>query len=99
MMLKSGKGGFQKTGTTKEGKAEAYAVRCGNRTYVYVYNGNEDVLDRISVEIGKTGKVKVSVLDTENVKLTKSGTMKSDGTVTFDGLGLNKWEEKIFVIK
>ena len=99
MMLKSGKGGFQKTGTTKEGKAEAYAVRCGNRTYVYVYNGNEDVLDRISVEIGKTGKVKVSVLDTENVKLKKSGTMKSDGTLTFDGLGLNKWEEKIFVIK
>lgn len=99
MMLKSGKGCFEKAGTTRDGKAEAYAVRCGNRTYVYVYNGNEDVLDEISVEIGKTGRVKVSVLDTENVKLRKSGTMKSDGTVTFDGLGLNKWEEKIFVIK
>lgn len=99
MMLKSGKGEFKKFETTRDGKAEAYSVRCGNRTYVYVYNGNEDVLDQISVEIGKTGKVKVSVLDTENVKLGNAVTMKSDGTLNFEGLGLNKWEEKIFVIK
>lgn len=99
MMLKSGKGEFKKFETARDGKAEAYSVRCGNRTYVYVYNGNEDVLDQISVEIGKTGKVKVSILDTENVKLGKAVTMKSDGTLNFEGLGLNKWEEKIFVIK
>ncbi len=99
MMLKSGKGEFKKFETTRDGKAEAYSVRCGNRTYVYVYNGNEDVLDQISVEIGKTGKVKVSVLDTENVKLGNAVTMKSDGTLNFEGLGLNKWEEKIFVIR
>jgi len=99
MMLKSGKGEFKKFETTRDGKAEAYSVRCGNRTYVYVYNGNEDVLDQISVEIGKAGKVKVSVLDTENVKLGKAVTMKSDGTLNFEGLGLNKWEEKIFVIR
>ena len=99
MMLKSGKGEFKKFDTTRDGKAEAYSVRCGNRTYVYVYNGNEDVLDQISVEIGKAGKVKVSVLDTENVKLGKAVTMKSDGTLNFEGLGLNKWEEKIFVIR
>ncbi|MBQ8170039.1 MAG: DUF5060 domain-containing protein [Bacteroidales bacterium] len=99
MMLKSGKGEFKKFETARDGKAEAYSVRCGNRTYVYVYNGNEDVLDQISVEIGKAGKVKVSVLDTENVKLGNAVTMKSDGTLNFEGLGLNKWEEKIFVIK
>ena len=99
MMLKTGKGDFQKFQTVKNGKAEAYAVRCGKKTFVYVYNGNEEMLDEISVEIGKTGKVKVSVLDPENVKFVKSSPMKSDGTLKFEGLGLNKWEEKIFVIK
>ena len=99
MMLKAGKGSFEKFETVRNGKAEAYAVRCGKKTFVYVYNGNEEVLDEISVEIGKTGKVKVSVLDPENVKFVKSSPMKSDGTLKFEGLGLNKWEEKIFVIK
>ena len=99
LMLKAGKGQFEKFQTTKNDKAEAYAVRCGKQTFVYVYNGNEEVLDEISVEIGKNGKVKVSVLDPEAVKIVKAGTMKSDGTLKFEGLGLNKWEEKVFVIK
>ena len=99
MMLKAGKGDFQKFQTVKNDKAEAYAVRCGNQTFVYVYNGNEDVLDNISIEIGKSGKVKVAALDPENVKLGKAVRMTSDGTLSFEGLGLKKWEEKIFVIK
>ena len=99
LMLKAGKGQFEKFQTTKNDKAEAYAVRCGKQTFVYVYNGNEEVLDEISVEIGKTGKVKVSVLDPEAVKIVKAGTMKAEGTLKFEGLGLNKWEEKVFVIK
>ena len=99
LMLKAGKGQFEKFQTTKNDKAEAYAVRCGKQTFVYVYNGNEEVLDEISVEIGKNGKVKVSVLDPEAVKIVKAGTMKSDGTLKFEGIGLNKWEEIVFVIK
>lgn len=99
LMLKSGKGRFEKFQTVKNGKAEAYAVRCGKRTFVYVYNGNEEVLDNISIEIGKSGKVKVSALDTENVKLEKPVRMESDGTLSFEGLGLEKWEEKVFVIR
>ena len=99
LMLKAGKGQFEKFQTTKNDKSEAYAVRCGKQTFVYVYNGNEEVLDEISVEIGKNGKVKVSVLDPEAVKVVKAGTMKAEGTLKFEGLGLNKWEEKVFVIK
>lgn len=99
LMLKAGKGQFEKFQTTKNDKAEAYAVRCGKQTFVYVYNGNEEVLDEISVEIGKNGKVKVSVLDPQAVKVVKAGTMKAEGTLKFEGLGLNKWEEKVFVIK
>ena len=99
MMLKAGKGNFQKFQTVKNDKAEAYAVRCGKQTFVYVYNGNEDVLDNISIEIGKSGKVKVAALDPENVKLGKAVRMTSDGTLSFEGLGLKKWEEKVFVIK
>ena len=99
MMLKAGKGDFQKFETVKHDKAEAYAVRCGKTTFVYVYNGNEDVLDNISIEIGKAGKVKGATLDPENVKLTKAVKMTSDGTLTFENLGLKHWEEKVFVIK
>ena len=99
MMLKAGKGDFQRFQTVKDGKAEAYAVRCGKRTFVYVYNGNEEVLDNISIEIGKAGKVKVSALDPDKVAFGKAVRMTSDGTLAFEGLGLNKWEEKVFVIK
>ena len=99
MMLKAGKGDFQRFQTVKDGKAEAYAVRCGKRTFVYVYNGNEEVLDNISIEIGKAGKVKVSALDPDKAAFGKAVRMTSDGTLAFEGLGLNKWEEKVFVIK
>ena len=99
MMLETGKGSFEKIEVVKNGKAEAYAVRCGETTFVYVYNGNEDVLDNISIKIGKTGNVKVSALDPENVKLSKAVKMTSDGTLNFEGLGLKHWEEKVFVIK
>jgi hypothetical protein len=99
MMLEAGEGSFEKIEVVKNGKAEAYAVRCGETTFVYVYNGNDEVLDNISIKIGKAGKVNVSVLDPENVKVAKVGKMTSDGTLSFEGLGLKHWEEKVFVIK
>ena len=99
MMLEAGKGSFEKIEVVKNGKAEAYAVRCGETTFVYVYNGNDEVLDNISIKIGKDGKVKVSALDTENVKLGKAVNMTSDGALHFENLGLKHWEEKVFVIK
>lgn len=99
MMLKSGKGQFKQLQTVKNNKAEAYVVNCGNKTFVYVYNGNDEVLDNITVEIGKTGKVKVQALDTEKVKLGKAVRMTSDGNLKLENLGLAKWEEKVFVIR
>ena len=99
MMLEAGKGSFEKIEVVKNGKAEAYAVRCGETTFVYVYNGNDEVLNDITVKIGKNGKVKVSALDTENVKLGKAVNMTSDGALHFENLGLKHWEEKVFVIK
>ena len=99
MMLKAGKGSFEKLEVVKNGKAEAYAVRCGDTTFVYVYNGNDEVLDNISIKIGKAGAVKVSTLDPETVSLTKAVKMTTDGTLKFEGLGLKHWEEKVFVIK
>ena len=99
MMLKAGKGSFEKLEVVKNGKAEAYAVRCGDTTFVYVYNGNDEVFDNISIKIGKAGAVKVSTLDPETVSLTKAVKMTSDGTLKFEGLGLKHWEEKVFVIK
>ena len=99
MMLKAGKGSFEKFETVKNDKAEAYAVRCGKTTFVYVYNGNEEVLDNISINIGKSGKIKVSTLDPETVSLTKAVRMTSDGTLDLEGLSLDKWEEKVFVIR
>ena len=53
----------------------------------------------ISIEIGKAGKVKVSALDPDKAAFGKAVRMTSDGTLAFEGLGLNKWEEKVFVIK
>ena len=99
MMLEAGDGSFEFLETVRNGKAETYTVRCGKKTFVYVYNGSDEVLDSTSIDLGRTANVKVSGLDTENVKLTKAVRMAANGSLTLSGLGLAPLQEAIFVIE
>ena len=66
---------------------------------MYPFMTLNDETEIVHSEMLKAGKVKVSTLDPEKVKLTKAVRMTSDGTLTFENLGLKHWEEKVFVIK
>lgn len=99
MMLEAGDGRFEFLDTHKDGKAETYTVKCGKKTFVYVYNGNSTPLESAKIELGKTGKVKVSKLDTENAKLAKAVKVTADGTITLSALGIAPLEDAIFVIE
>ena len=49
-MLKYGKGAFESVGIEAHG-ADAFAVRCGKRVYVYVFNSTEHYVTGISVSM------------------------------------------------
>ena len=49
-MLAKGKGTFESVPVTAEG-AEAFAVRCGKRVYVYVYNPSQKPVSAVSVSM------------------------------------------------
>ena len=98
MMLEAGNGSFEHLKTKNQGKAETLAVRCGDKTFVYVYNGSDKELDSTSIELGKKADVKVARLDTEKVKLGKAVKMVTDGTLELTSLDLAPLKEAIFVI-
>ena len=98
MMLAAGNGSFEHLKTQNQGKAETFAVRCGDKTFVYVYNGSDKDLDSTSIELGTKGSVKVARLDTEKVKLGKAAKMETDGTLELGSLALAPLKEAIFVI-
>lgn len=99
MMLKAGNGSFEFLDTIRQDRAEIYTVRCGERVFVYIFNGNDTILDEVKIVTGKGGKVKVSRLDTDKVALGKAAKAVSDGNVTIGSLGLYPLEEAIFVIE
>ena len=48
-MLSQGKGSFEQL-PARAGAAEAFAVRCGKRLYVYAYNPSAETIDAITVD-------------------------------------------------
>ena len=55
-MLKEGKGAFEVV-PVKAGGADAYAVRCGKKVYVYAYNGSDKPVTEVSVPMEGRRKV------------------------------------------
>ena len=55
-MLKDGKGAFEVV-PVKAGGADAYAVRCGKKVYVYAYNGSDKPVTEVSVPMEGRRKV------------------------------------------
>ena len=55
-MLKEGKGAFEVV-PVKAGGADAYAVRCGKKVYVYAYNGSDRPVTEVSVPMEGRRKV------------------------------------------
>ena len=99
MMLEAGKGSFEHLKTKDQGKAETFAVRCGKKTFVYVYNGSDTTLDSTEIELGRSGKVKVAKLDVDKAGLGKAVKAEAEGKLTLSGLGLAPLKEAIFVIE
>lgn len=99
MMLEAGNGEFEVLVTEDNGKAETFAVRCGKKVFVYVFNGSDKVLDSTGIRLGTTGRLKISRLDTKKTRLVKDGKASSDGTVRLEALELKPLEEAILVLE
>ena len=98
-MLKAGDGSFEIIEAGKEGKAETFAVRCGEKIFVYLYNGSENVFDNTEIRIGRTDKVRISRLDTDKVRLKKVCKAECDEILKIEHLGIKPLEEAIFVVE
>ena len=74
-MLAAGNGSFKPVAARADG-AEAFAVRCGGKTYVYVYNPSERVVSGVKVPVGARN-CRVSSLDFSMAAFGKARKMKS----------------------
>ena len=99
MMLEAGEGTFEVLETARNGKQETYVVRCGKKTFIYLYNGSDTVFDTAEITFGKTGKVRISRLDTDKVKLGKAYKSDAEGSLKLEGLSLQPLEEAVLVVE
>ena len=60
-MLKAGQGRFEPVEVSAEG-ADAFGVRCGDKTWIYVYNSSGMPVTLIGVD-GPVGQGKIRTLD------------------------------------
>ena len=69
MMLAAGKGSFERLEASCS--AEAYAVRCGSRAFLYVFNPTEQPVSSVEIAMGGKGTAVVAEYDIENLKTLK----------------------------
>lgn len=89
MMLASGRGRFVPC-EVSAGQAEAYALRCGSRTFVYVFNNTKAKIGRINVEAAGSCRE----LDIEKAVWGRSSSCK--GSIS---TRIAPGQEKVFVIE
>lgn len=83
MMLAESNGKFEPVEVSAEG-GEAFAVKCGKKTYVYVYNPSDKPLTTVTVKVDKKS-VSTSKFDFNSVNFgDKSKMAVKDGSVTID---------------
>lgn len=89
MMLESGNGNFE-TCPASAGKAQAYAVKCGDKTFVYVFNDTKSRIRKIIVEADGACRE----LDIDNAAWCKAFNCR--GHINTN---LAPGKEKVFVIE
>lgn len=80
-MLCAGKGAFEDVPSEAKG-AESYAVRCGKRTYVYVFSPKGETVD---VSVAYAGcRARVRMLDADACRFVRQGRVRAaDGRIVF----------------
>ena len=95
LMLASGKGQFETLEAAANG-AEAFAVRCGNRIFAYMFNPGPEPVSAVSVKLA--GKFKVRPFDFASASFGKAMSLKGDGQLVIPVL-LGPREEALFEIR
>ena len=95
LMLASGKGSFEPI-EAKAGGAEAFAVRCGNRIFAYVFNPGSESVSAVSIPL--SGRYKVRPFDFASAAFGKAQSIVADGSLEIP-LSLGSKEEALFEIK
>ena len=85
-MLKAGKGEFEPV-EVSAGGAQCLAVRCGGKTWVYVYNSGDEPVTSIGVEVPLGGRQKILTLDFDKAafrRLRKPVNIPPKGEALFE---------------
>lgn len=97
MMLKQSNGKFQIVDAEAE-TAEVYAVRCGDRTYVYVYNPSDTTTSSVVVTVSKP-VCKVMKYDFTDLKFMTDSKVESEGGKVTIKCSVPRLSEALYVIR
>jgi len=96
-MLSAGKGSFEIVPvTTSIPEIEVYGVKCGARTFVYVYNPTKERLRPVVVP-GNGGRTKMQMYDCESGKSTEIKGSLVQGKLQISDFELAANTDKVFV--
>lgn len=99
-MMKAGNGEFKPITITASEGAESFAVQCGKKTYLYVYNpGTQSIKTNVKLQLSKKGKLTGKVYDCETAAYATYKTATNTG----EGIQLNDVEltpgtDKVFIL-
>lgn len=95
MMLETGNGSFEPVAAAA-GRAQSFSVKCGDVTYLYVYNPSEDSVT--SATVSGVNASKVETLNMDSTSLSSVDFVNGNGSVTIP-CSIGHKGEALFVIK
>ena len=95
MMLSAGRGAFERLEASCS--AEAYAVRCGERAFVYVYNSSEAPVFSAQVTLGGKGSAVVGQFDIEERRIRHRKSLSFRETLSIP-MEIAPGEEAVYVL-
>ena len=96
-MLTAGKGSFKTVQSSSDTpEAEVYSVRCGAKTFVYVYNPTKSAMTPVVHVEGSTAKT-MKVYDCESGKYTDAKVLSTGGKLQIKGIELAPNTDKVFI--
>ena len=99
MMLEVGKGSFQPLKVEVK-DADAYAVKCGDTVFLYVFNTGKETLTSVKVESTlSSGKLTTQQYDFHNLSFGKECKLSSKTGIAEVPLSLASGQEKLLIIR
>jgi hypothetical protein len=95
-MMADGGGKFEALGATC-GKAETFAVKCGDNIYVYIYNQTGEVLRNNLIIDYRGGRYDIEEFDAEGLTYASRGTLTAPTGIHFTKIDMEPKQGKVLI--